>query len=440
MDLIKTFEAYNDKHQLIPEGAKVLVAVSGGVDSMVLLHLLRRSGVNVGVAHCNYQLRGEDSNLDEALVRTFCVEANVPFHSKQFNTKEISDASPSSLQMVARDLRYQFFDSCMDEGYDLVATAHTLNDNLETVLMRLATGAGLEGLSGIPVKNETIVRPLLFAPKGVIYDYAQQLEVPFREDASNQSDDYDRNFIRNNIVPHLEELNPNLYNAVANSINYIGEAKEIVDEELDAIRELLEDRGDKMYISIDMISNHVAPVTLMYSIVKDFGFNSEQAEQILASVSSQPGKHFNSVEYKITRDREHWILEPIKTHEAVNVTVDSEEDLRELTNYLQVEVGLPADMEISDNNNEAYLDLDKLQFPISLRYWEEGDRMQPLGMEGSKKISDILIDDKIPQPEKESQLVFTDNDGIQWLVGRRSADGCKIDDSTRRVLKLSLTD
>lgn len=440
MDLIKAFEAYNSKQTLIPEGAKVLVAVSGGVDSMVLLHLLRRMGVSIGVAHCNYQLRGEASDQDEALVREFCLEANVPFHSKRFDTKQVVEESQASLQMVAREQRYDFFESCLAEGYDLVATAHTLSDNLETFIMRMATGAGLEGLSGIPVKNDNIIRPLLFAPKGVVYDYAQQMEVPFREDESNQTNDYDRNFIRNNIVPQLEELNPNLYGAIANSLTYINEAKEIVAEEMDAIRELLEDRGDKMYISIDMVTNHVAPITLMYSIVKDFGFNSDQAEQILASAHAQPGKQFDAAQYRITRDREQWILEPINNKQVIDLTIESEEDLRELTNFLHVEVGLPTDLEISDSRRNAFLDLDKLQFPVSLRKWEEGDRMQPLGMEGSKKISDILIDDKVPQPDKEQQLVLSDESGIQWLVGNRISEGCKVDDSTRRVLKLSLTD
>ena len=420
-----------DRHTLCKTKDKILLTVSGGIDSMVMLDLFLKAGFSVGVVHCNFQLRGKDSDLDEEHVRK--AAGQQPFFSGRFDTIDFAMQNNLSIQMAARELRYRFFDEVLiKERFDWIATAHQLNDSLETALMHFLKGTGIEGITGIPVRNERIIRPLLFATREMIVDYATANNIYWREDASNAANDYQRNYIRNTIVPLLQEVNPNLVETFRNTQERLKGAADMVS---DLVRKILNTSSgnEALILKKEHLLSSPAPAVLLWEIIKAHGFNYDQAKDVVGS--HQPGKVFHSATHTLTVDRDSYLVRPNES--AVIPEIAIGRDFREVSNGDQ-KIGLRettrAGYDIVQASSTAQLDSDKLQFPLKWRQWKPGDSFVPFGMNQTKKLSDFLIDQKVPLPDKARITVIESNGEIVWVVGFRIHDAYKITDKTKRIL------
>lgn len=425
------------RHRLCESKDKILLAVSGGIDSMVMLHLFRQAGVHIGVAHCNFQLRGAESAADESLVKKICDEYGVICHTQKFDAGEYAQLKQLSIQMAARNLRYGYFQElAAAHRYQLIATAHHLNDSFETVMINLVRGTGLEGVTGIPLKNGNVIRPMLFATRQMITTYAQQHELVWREDKSNQQDDYQRNFIRSHVVTALKQLNAALEETFRNTQERLQGADQLLKHFVaqfsnDAVLK----QGGEMRINFRMIRSLPAPAVLLWQMLKDKGYNYTQCQEML--VDHQAGKRFYSSSYVLTIDRQFFIVEPLRNYPVFSLAIASAEA------NIQTDMGtlilqrVDADnFEIEKNNQRAQLDLSKIKWPLLWRSWKAGDSFVPLGMKHSKKISDFLIDLKIPFPEKERVTVIESAGTVVWVVGYRIHDHFKMTGHTREALMI----
>lgn len=439
--MVEQFLNHIHRHHLCKTSDKILLAVSGGVDSIVMLDLFRQAGFSIAVAHCNFQLRGEASFQDEDLVNKICVPAGIPFHLKKFETDVLASRYRKSIQVTARDLRYGFFNElCQEHGYDLVATAHNANDNIETVLINFVRGTGIEGFSGIPVKNERIIRPLLFSSRQMIMDYATSHRLTWREDASNETDDYTRNFIRHHIIPKLKEINPSLEETAVNSIERIAGAQFYFHATLEGIsKELIREENARMTIHITDLAAHAYPAVILWEFLKTKGFNFDQCRDILKE--HQPGKRFYSDAFQLTIDRQDLIIEERDRESDLPVVVKDEtgDPFYHGSRKMIIDYDLNEMKEIPSDPNLAWLDADKVMFPLIWRNWEPGDFIMPLGMNHHKKVSDMLIDMKVPVPDKKKVTVLQSGRDIIWLVGIRINENYKVTEKTRRVMKIALS-
>jgi tRNA(Ile)-lysidine synthase len=426
------------RHQLCKITDKILLAVSGGIDSMVMLQLFIDAGYPIAVAHCNFQLRGADSDADEALVKKICDQHKIPFFVQRFDTSKSAKESGLSIQLAARKLRYDFFESIRSEnGYQFVATAHHLNDSIETVLLNLTKGTGLKGLTGIPVKNNFIIRPLLFASREIVLDYAKAKQLEWREDSSNLNDDYQRNFLRHEVIPRLKEINPNLEQTFESTLERMSGASEMNQKFLDDFRSTSwNNDGDNILINRVALQKHNYPHVILWELLKSKGFNYDQCRDAIET--SQSGKQFYSPTHYLTVDRESLIVSERNQTEILEVLIeDGQQCVSNGFQILDIEKkkGL---REIDRRPSVAMLDASKIIFPLRWRKWENGDAFQPLGMATHKKVSDLLIDLKIPLPEKENVTVVESGGRIVWVVGHRIGDEFKITPTTTVSITLAV--
>lgn len=423
------------KHALVLPGERVLLAVSGGVDSMTLLTLFSQSEIPFGVAHCNFNLRGEASDQDEALTRRVAEGLGVPFFSRRFKTKSYAASKGISTQMAARDLRYDWFDQlCRDEGYQKVATAHHLDDSLETVLLNLVRGTSIAGLRGILPINDKVIRPLLDFTKHELTDWALEQGVKWREDASNQETDYQRNLIRHEVVPKLEMLNPDLLGTFRNTLSRNREVEQVFLSKVAKVRnEALTESEGVVYIRKDALTGSY----LLERLIRPFGFNYTQAGQILEAVDGISGKEFISDSHHLVLDRESLVITPLSLEqEAFEIDENDREVYVNGVHYsvkLVPAAGLVATWKTEQN---ALLDMNKLVFPLKVRSWQEGDAFYPLGMTGKKKLSDFMIDRKIPVNLKNRVSVVVSGSEIVWVAGMRIDNRYKISPDTSTVFCL----
>lgn len=432
------FLEFIEHHQLCKREDKILLAVSGGVDSMAMLHLFQEHGFTVGVAHCNFCLRDKESDEDERLVRKYCGELAIPFFTKRFETKYHAQQKGISIQMAARELRYGWFEELLkSEQYHWLATAHHLNDSIETVLLNQVRGTGLAGLTGIPLRTERIIRPLLHYSKAEILAYAQSKRIPWRADASNESDDYQRNLIRNQVIPILRQLNPNLEETFVRNMERLTGAKDTLDVYMRELRKkYLSHKGAHLRISKEVFSEVPAPAFVLWQFTKDFGFSYEQMNDVCTASLRQPGAQFLSASHRLVVDREHLMVESLGPS-WTEVTIASDHLITRLGPWqLQFQLGEPG--QISHNKNEATLDRGRIEFPLTWRKWRLGDAFVPLGMQQKKKLSDFLIDTKVSVPEKDLTTVLESRGEIVWVVGHRIDDRFKVTDQTTEAIQFSL--
>lgn len=420
---------------LKPGGDRLLLAVSGGLDSMVMLHLFRACGFLVGVAHVNFQLRGAESEGDEQFVKNWCAVHNIPFFVQRFHTNNYAMEEKLSIQMAARALRYSWFEELLEkERFKYVATAHHLNDSLETVLINLARGTGIEGMTGIPVINGNRIRPLLFAAKSEIEDYAAEMGIAWREDSSNQTDDYQRNFIRHQIIPALKKINPALEDTFRDTVSKIRSELTILHHDLeDWKNENWKKEGEIIRIRKNGLLPDEGPARLWHCI-KPFGFSYAQCEDIVRALFGQSGKQFLVSDYKLVVDRDFLVITPEKNI-LEEVVIEMKQEDAVLGSY-QMLVKPAPELTPSSNPDIATLDADKLNFPLIWRTWKPGDYFFPLGMTHRKKISDFLIDNKISVGEKDLVTVLEAGGEIVWVVGHRIDNRYKITPQTKNALSL----
>ncbi|MEM1121839.1 MAG: tRNA lysidine(34) synthetase TilS [Bacteroidota bacterium] len=438
--MLAAFKDYIKETALFRPNDKILLAVSGGVDSMVMGHLFHTLGTNFGIAHCNFQLRGKASEEDALFVQAIAEKWEVPFYTISFETKVESAKQQTSIELTARNLRYKWFAELLQEhDYQFVATAHHLNDSLETLLYNLAKGTGIRGLHGIPVKNGRVIRPLSFASRQDILTYADDYQIQYRTDVSNEDTTIMRNLIRHKVIPALKEINPSLEQTFSRTIKQMKETEQLY---LWAINEqkklLLVEEDGLLKIKVDALKKAVAKTSVLYEIIKLFGFSSDHADQILRAIDNV-GAQFYSKSYHITVGRKAIVVQRKQNATVVWVKVHSLPDTVNLPNgELVVSILKEKPTQLNWGKSIALLDLDKVQLPLLIRTWQEGDRFQPLGMqEQSKKIKDFLRDEKVPVYEKDSVLVVESAGKIVWIIGHRMDERFKIAKNTERILKMS---
>lgn len=417
----------------------MLLAVSGGVDSVVMAHLFSRSGYQCAIAHCNFQLRGEESDAEEVFVRSLSASLELPVYVRRFDVEETCRDKGISIQMAARELRYAWFESLLGEQhYDVVATAHNLNDSVETVLLNLSRGTGIKGLTGIPTRNEKVIRPLLFATRPEIMEYASEHRLSYREDSSNIQTKYSRNKIRHDVIPVMEMINPAFIETMNQNMTRMKETLAIFRDAVDRTREILfEEADDRIRISIRALKE-LSPVhTWLYELFSPFGFTRAQCEGMGKIMDAEPGRRSISTTHQLYKDRDYLMLVGSHRKSFDRYYLDSPEHVSHLPFPMDVEVLDREKLkEIPDDNRIACLDYDRIQFPLTIRHWYHGDYFYPLGMEQMKKLSDFFVDQKVPVPVKEQIWVLASGKKIVWIMGYRIDDRFKITGDTRTVLLL----
>lgn len=416
-----------------------LLAVSGGVDSMVLLDLFVQSKLKFFVAHCNYQLRGNDSDLDEKLVTDYCVERNIPIHIKRFSTKSIKTEKPTSTQMLARELRYNWFKELKKEiAYDYLVVAHHATDQIETVLLNLVRGTGVSGLRGMKPVNGEVIRPLLTYGKEEILSYAEKNSITWREDVSNQKNDYKRNLLRNKVLPLLKELNPSLEQTFNQTIEKITDAESVFLNEIKTIKSQITQEGE-ILITDQLLKSAKATPTLLFEVLKTYGFVYEQVKSLFLKHNS--GAILESEKYQLIKIEIGWqlVLKEVIVFEPQTITPsDLEKKILLLSGTVSFQQYSKKDFKLKKDKAFLSLDIDLLQFPLNIRQWQQGDKFMPFGMKGVKKVSDLLIDAKVPLYEKTKVFVLEDASGkVIGVLNFRGDDRYKITDATQSVLEIT---
>lgn len=417
----------------LAKNAKILLALSGGLDSMALLHLLHNSGYHIEVAHCNFNLRAEESDEDARFVAQICESLKLPLYIKRFDTKAYAQKQGVSIQMAARDLRYNWFEELRSEkGLDFIATAHHADDLVESVLINLSRGTGIKGLQGIKALNAHLIRPLLFTDREVLEFWVNRQGISYREDSSNASTKYSRNKIRHHVVPVLKEINPSLSTTFGqNSLRFEGAESNLNFFYEQERAKLLVQKGEKLHIDLKILKKYPSPIDVLFYFLADYGFNDWYAIQNL--VSSNSGKSILSSNHQLLKNREELILAPVedKTQELYFVT---ERQTKLLTPVdLRLSVLSAKNYTISKDSSVAAIAYDKLQFPLCVRKWKRGDVFYPIGMKGKKKISDFFIDKKLSLFEKENTWLLCSGDDIVWVIGYRMDDRFKLVENSQKV-------
>lgn len=437
--MLENFRQYIRSRQLIEPGERILVAVSGGIDSMTLLDLMRQAfGGRIAAAHCNFSLRGAESDGDQQLVENYCRQHSIPCHTVRFDTEAEARGHGESIQMAARRLRYDWFESlCREHRYDKIAIAHHADDSAETFFINLVRGTGLRGLTGIGDRRGRIIRPLLFARRDEITAYAALNGIPYREDSTNATLKYLRNRLRHDILPRLDSASGNRFaRTMEENLMRLQQAQQFIDLQIEKLRDkALRDH------SVDLSALDPESLSFeLYELLRPYGFAPETAEDMAGVLRSRStdsdvtasGKRFDAPEWSAAIDRGRILLAP-RTVEPFRDERIAEDDPR--IEWLTVSE-LPDSL--ATPPNVAYLTADALRFPLLLRQWREGDWFIPLGMAGQKKVSDFLIDAKVPLPDKARQGVLVTGETIVWLVGRRIDDRYKVRQDARRIVRITL--
>lgn len=413
---------YIEKEHLFSSNDKILVALSGGADSVALLCVLHTAGYPCEAAHCNFHLRGEESNRDELFVRQLCRKYGIHLHTIDFNTTQYATEKRISIEMAARELRYNWFEKIKKEcKANVIAVAHHQDDSVETMLLNLIRGTGITGLLGIRPRNRAIVRPLLCINREEIIRYLQQIGQDFVTDSTNLEDEYTRNKIRLHLLPLMQEINPSVKNSLIETSNYLNDVATIYNKVIDETKKkIITPEG----IRIDALLDAPTPETLLFETLHPLGFNSAQIKDIASSLHGQPGKQFISKEWRVIKDRNLLLLESIRPEDGTTLPYQLIKEEREYS----------PDFQIPRDKKTACFDADKLTEEIHCRKWRTGDTFIPFGMKGRKKVSDYLTDRKFSISQKERQWVLCCGERIAWLIGERTDNRFRIDETTKRVI------
>ncbi len=433
--MLAEFKEHIEQH--FPELIKkrFLLACSGGIDSMVLTHLCDQSGMDFALAHCNFKLRGTESDKDERFVRARAKKMNKSFFIQNFDTLTYVETHKVSVQMAARELRYQWFEEVMKEnGISILVTAHHADDNLETFIINLSRGTGIKGLTGIPSRTRRILRPLLFFPRERISAFAKLKNIEWREEESNKETKYLRNKIRHQIVPLLKELHPTFLDNFKTTLGHLKQFEAITDNHIDQLRQrLFNTEGGITRISIESLLALEPLDAYLYGLFNTYGFT--EWEDVLHLLTALSGKEVRSKTHRLVKDREELLLVGIapKTSEIYEIGASDTEVLTPI----QLRIGMVERMEERDAK-VLYVDKETLKYPLTLRKWQKGDYFYPMGMRGHKKLSKYFKDEKVNVLAKDEQWLLCSGDDIVWVVGRRPDERFKISAKTKSILKITM--
>lgn len=472
MDLLQRFQAFISKQKLFSKSDGLLLAVSGGLDSVVLCELCKQAGFDFVIAHCNFQLRGEESERDETFVKSLGKKYGKEVLSKRFDTQKYAAEQKTSIQVAARALRYAWFEELLSSKSSIVnssansndlshhspltthhsplithlVTAHHLDDNIETLLMHFFRGTGIAGLTAMPIKQGKIVRPLLFAKKEELKIFATANHIQWVEDSSNESDKYSRNYFRHQFIPLIQKIYPEVISNLADNIDRFSDIESLYHQSIDHHKKkLLEQKGNDIHIPVLKLKKSEPLHTITYEIIKDFGFSPAQVTDLIGLLDSETGKCILSPTHRILKNRNWLIISPIQTESSPIILIESTDskvhfEKHELifgksaaaNHHLVNPQSLPTVATI------AMLDADHIQFPIILRKWKQGDYFYPLGMKKKKKLARFFIDNKLSKIDKENTWLLEMDKKIFWIVGMRIDDRFKITAQTKQILKIEM--
>lgn len=432
--MLQKFQQHINNNLLFLKEKKFLVAVSGGIDSMVLVHLCQQLQLNFAVAHCNFQLRGNESDDDEMFVKTFCKKLNIPNFIQKFDTAAFAEQQKLSIQVVARNLRYEWFYSLLaNKNFDYILTAHHLDDSVETFLINFSRGSGLDGFIGIPGQNDKIIRPLLPFSRAEIEAYAKENNISWREDSSNTSDKYLRNKLRHHVIPILKELNPSFLASFENTIGHLKQSQSLAADASKTLYQIVVTEDENRSV-IDLVKlleqeNYNA---YLFDWLQPFGFSDWIAVYDL--INAQSGKQVLSESHILLKNRNSLLLFPKQ-----QVTIDDFFWVQKDQSEVKIPLNLSfcnIDYISNPSSHTIFVDEDKVQFPLTIRRWKEGDFFHPFGMTGKKKLSKYFKDEKFSLLDKANVWLLCSEEEIIWIIGKRQDERFKVTDATTKILQI----
>lgn len=440
--MLKRFKQYIIDNSLFHPSDKVLLAVSGGPDSVVMTHLFAHAGFSFGMATCNFMLRKEESDKEEEFVRKLADDYKVEFYSIRFDTRKIAREQKISVQMAARNLRYRWLEETRRKyGFNCIATGHHLDDQIETVLINFIRGTGIAGFHGMKASASSIVRPLLFATREEILQYAVENGIEYMTDSSNLSSKYFRNDIRLNLIPLIKKINPDYQKTMSDSIMRLQKAEIVFREAIEAAYQKICKKKDKrIYLSVKEMKSLKPLGIYLYEFLSPYGFNYSVVEDIAASLDKPSGKVFDSATHQLLKDRDYLIIYPLSEQYDSKDEIIIHEDTGALSDPVPLSFECfdkEKHFSLIEDENIAFIDKDRLQFPLKLRKWKRGDYFYPAGFGKRKKLSDFFIDKKIARIDKKNVWILQSGEQIVWIVGYRIDDRFKITHSTRTILKIT---
>jgi tRNA(Ile)-lysidine synthase len=438
--MLSDFLKYIEENHMIRKGDNVLMAVSGGIDSMVMAHLFIKSNFRTSIAHCNFCLRGKESDKDEELVKKYAADNNIPFFSRRFDTKGYAARSRISIQMAARDLRYRWFEEIRKKnGFNKIAIGHNLNDNIETLLINLTRGTGITGLTGMKPSGHYIIRPLLFATRDRIQDYCIKNRIRYREDRSNAETKYTRNRIRHLVIPVLKDINPSIEFTLHETTERISGINEIVTIFIEKLKQkALTERDGDMVLKLSPLRPYLDNTSILYELTKSFGMTNNLLKDLRNIITGQTGGYIFTDTHRILKNRNELILSARSNRgkeDIVPCKINRIADIRKVSFIKSISsVNITRNFRIPSDDDTACLDYARVKFPLIIRKWKPGDSFYPLGMKKKKKLSDYFTDRKYSIPEKEKAYILESAGKIAWIVGERIDDRFRITPETKRAL------
>jgi tRNA(Ile)-lysidine synthase len=435
--MIEDFKRFTIEKSLVKPGDKILLTVSGGIDSMVMTWIFHHLHYNIAIAHCNFSLRGLESDKDEELVHHFATEHNIPFYCIKFETKVFAKKNGLSVQMAARELRYKWFEEIRNEyGYDSIAVAHNLNDNIETLLINLARGTGLAGMAGMKPVNNRIIRPLLFATRRNIIEFRDQHNIEFREDKSNADTKYIRNKIRHQIIPLLKDINPSIETTLNETAERFSGFNEIVSEYISGIRDSMVQQKDQLITyNISALKNYLHNKVILFELFRPYGITSALLSDLIKIIEGKTGGQIITVTHRIIKNRKEIVVSDEEINNEISYTIENIRDFRIFPGISSARnVRLTDNFEINSDPHIACIDSEKVSFPFIIRKWKAGDHFYPLGMNQKKKLSDYFIDNKYSKFDKENIFILESDGEIVWIIGDRLDNRFRITSSTTKGL------
>ncbi|MBA4321245.1 MAG: tRNA lysidine(34) synthetase TilS [Odoribacter sp.] len=439
--MLEEFRTYIGENSLVHKNDRILLAVSGGIDSMVMAHLFIALNTKTGIAHCNFNLRGRESDKDEAFVKYFAEKHNIPFYSERFDTTGYASEKGISIQMAARELRYKWFEEIrLKNDYSCISVAHNLNDNVETFLINLTRGTGIAGLTGMKPKHKNIIRPLLFASRNAIIDYSNNFKVGYREDSSNSEIKYTRNKIRHEIIPQFREINPSFETTIIETAERLSEINEIISGHITGIRENISISGnDETVFNIKALQELSPKRTLLYELFRPFGVGKGQLDDFVNLINSKTGSQLITSSFRVIKNRKELVVSKNVTDSESFLKISCIEDFIKFPGCISAEIKKAGKgFSIPALSNIACLDADKIFFPMVIRKWKHGDTFYPFGMKQKKKLSDYFVDNKYSVLDKEHCRILESEGNIVWLMNDRIDNRYRITPGTKKALIIEI--